>query len=168
MLGAIIGGALGAAGSIFGGMSASAQAKKMRQSIEKQQSENQAWYQERYNEDPTQRAAAQRILSITEDRIRQRNKAAAGSAAMTGASTEEVAAAKAAANEPLSDAVSQINAQGQERQDNIEANYMARKQQLEGQMNELRAAQAGSTTQAIQGILNAGASIASAFTPTKK
>lgn len=87
---------------------------------------------------------------------------------MTGASTEEVAAAKAAANEPLSDAVSQINAQGQERQDNIEANYMARKQQLEGQMNELRAAQAGSTTQAIQGILNAGASIASAFTPTKK
>lgn len=168
MLGAIIGGALGVAGSLLGGASASSQSKKMRQSIQKQQSENQAWYQERYNEDPTQRAAAQRILTLTEERIRQRNKAAAGSAAMTGASSEEIAAAKEAANAPMADAISTINAQGQERQDNLEENYLVRKQQLEGQMNELRANQAASTTQAIQGVLNAGASIAAAYTPKKK
>lgn len=87
---------------------------------------------------------------------------------MTGASSEEIAAAKEAANAPMADAISAINAQGQERQDNLEENYLVRKQQLEGQMNELRANQAASTTQAIQGVLNAGASIAAAYTPKKK
>ena len=63
MIGSIIGAGMQAAGAIWGGISASKSAKKVTQSIERQQQENQDWYDRRYNEDATQRADAQRLLT---------------------------------------------------------------------------------------------------------
>ena len=65
MLGSAIGGTLGIGASIYGGISASKSMKKIKKNIENQMRENQDWYDRRYNEDATQRADAQRILSIT-------------------------------------------------------------------------------------------------------
>lgn len=61
----LIGSALGAVGSIFGGNSASKAMKKAKQNVEQQIQKNQDWYDRRYNEDATQRADAQRILTMT-------------------------------------------------------------------------------------------------------
>ena len=80
----LIGSAIGAAGSIFGGIKASKAMKKAKRNVEAQRQKNQDWYDRRYNEDATQRADAQRILTQTEESIKQRNKAAAGSAAVMG------------------------------------------------------------------------------------
>ena len=66
MLGSIIGGAISAAGSIFGGISASKAMKKVKRNLQQQQKDNQNWYDQRYNEDATQRADAQRILTQTQ------------------------------------------------------------------------------------------------------
>lgn len=63
MLGSIIGAGVGAAASIFGGISASKAIKKMKANLEAQRKKNQDWYDQRYNEDATQRADAQRILT---------------------------------------------------------------------------------------------------------
>ena len=93
----LIGAGLGAAGAIFGGIKASQAMRQVAQTIDKQQRENQDWYNRRYNEDATQRADAQRVLSLTEERLKQRNKAAAGRAAVMGTTDEGVAAEKAAA-----------------------------------------------------------------------
>lgn len=96
LIGSIAGGALGAAGSIFGGIKASKAMRRAKKNIEAQKQANQNWYDRRYNEDATQRADAQRILAKTEESIRNRNKQAAGAQAVMGGTDESTAAAKAA------------------------------------------------------------------------
>lgn len=154
-----IGSAIGAVGSIFGGISASKAMKKAKRNIEAQRQKNQDWYDRRYNEDATQRADAQRILTQTEESIKQRNKAAAGSAAVMGGTDESVAAAKAANNQALADATSQIAANADARKDNIEATYMQNDNAFAEKLNELEIGKARAISGAVQGVTNAAASM---------
>ena len=163
ILGSAIGGALGIGASIFGGISASKAMKKVKRNIEGQMKENQNWYDRRYNEDATQRADAQRILTMTNENIRQRNQAAAGSAAVMGSSEESFAAAKPANNQALADATSQIAVNGERRKDQIESQYMQTKQELNDKLNNLEQAKAQNTAQAVQGVAQAGSAMASVF-----
>lgn len=152
----LIGSAIGAAGSIFGGIKASKAMKKAKRNVEAQRQKNQDWYDRRYNEDATQRADAQRILTQTEESIKQRNKAAAGSAAVMGGGTDEsVAAAKEANNKALADATSQIAADAEARKDNIEATYMQNDNALVEQLNAIEQGKANAISGAVQGVTNA-------------
>lgn len=155
----LIGSAIGAAGSIFGGISASKAMKRAKRNVEAQRKKNQDWYDRRYNEDATQRADAQRILTQTEESIKQRNKASAGSAAVMGGTDESVAAAKAANNQALADATSQIAAQADARKDNIEATYMANDNAFVEQLNQIEQGKAQAISGAVQGVANAAASM---------
>lgn len=155
----LIGSAIGAAGSIFGGISASRAAKKAKKNIEAQRQKNQDWYDRRYNEDATQRADAQRILTQTEESIKQRNRQAAGSAAVMGGTDESVAAAKAANNQALADATAQIAASADARKDNIEATYMQNDNAYVEQLNQIEMNKAQAIGQAVQGGANAASSM---------
>lgn len=155
----MIGSAIGAAGAIFGGISASKAMKKMKEGVEAQRRKNQDWYDRRYNEDATQRADAQRILTQTEESIKRRNKSAAGTAAVMGGTTESVAAAKAANNEALADATSQIAAQADARKDNIEATYMSNDNAFAEQLNQLEQQKADAIAGAVQGVTNMAGSL---------
>lgn len=155
----LIGSAIGAAGSIFGGISASKAMKRAKKNVEAQRQKNQDWYDRRYNEDATQRADAQRILTQTEESIKQRNKQAAGSAAVMGGTDESVAAAKAANNQALADATSQIAANAEARKDNIKATYMANDNAFVEQLNQLEQGKAQAIGQAVQGVANAASSM---------
>lgn len=163
MIGTAIGAAMNVGGAIFGGISASKAMKKVKKNIQEQQRKNQDWYDQRYNEDATQRADAQRILAITQDNIRQRNRQAAGAQAVMGGTEESLAAAKAANNEALADAASQIAVNGERRKDQIESQYQATDAQLQSQLNNLETNKANAISQAVQGVANAGAGIAGAF-----
>ena len=163
LIGSIVGGALSAGGAIFGGISASKAMKKAKKNVEAQRQKNQDWYDQRYNEDATQRADAQRILTQTEESIKQRNRAAAGSAAVMGGTDESVAAAKAANNEALADATSQIAANAEARKDNIEATYLQNDNAFVNQINEFEVNKAKAVTQAVQGVANVGSTLAGAF-----
>ena len=151
----LIGSAIGAAGSIFGGIKAYKTMKKAKRNVEAQRQKNQDWYDRRYNEDATQRADAQRILTQTEESIKQRNKAAAGSAAVMGGTDESVAAAKEANNKALADATSQIAADAEARKDNIEATYMQNDNALVEQLNAIEQGKANAISGAVQGVTNA-------------
>ncbi len=155
----LIGSAFGAIGSIFGGISASKAMKNARRNVEAQRKKNQDWYDQRYNEDATQRADAQRILTETEERIKQRNRAAAGAAAVMGGTDESVAAAKAANNQALADATSQIAANAEQRKDNIEATYLQNDNAFAEQLNKIEQGKAAAIGGAVQGITNAAASM---------
>lgn len=155
----LIGSAIGAAASIFGGISASKAMKRAKKNVEAQRQKNQDWYDRRYNEDATQRADAQRILTQTEESIKQRNKQAAGSAAVMGGTDESVAAAKAANNQALADATSQIAANAEARKDNIEATYMQNDNAFVEQLNQLEQGKAQAIGQAVQGVANAASSM---------
>ena len=161
ILGSAIGGSLGIGASIFGGISASKAMKKIKKNLESQMQENQDWYDRRYNEDATQRADAQRILTMTNENIKQRNQQAAGAQAVMGGTEESVAAAKAANNQALADATSQIAVNGERRKDQIESQYMQTKADLNDKLNNLEQARAQNTAQAVQGVAQAGSNMAS-------
>lgn len=163
ILGSAIGGIAGIGGAIFGGISASKAMKKVKKNIENQQAENDSWYNRRYNEDATQRADAQRILTITNENIKQRNKQAAATQAVMGGTEESVAAAKMANNAALADAASQIAVAGDRRKDAIEQQYQARDAQLNEQLNNVEIGKAQAVSQAVQGVAQAGANMAGLF-----
>lgn len=151
----LIGTALGAVGSIFGGVSASKAMKNAKKNVEKQMQSNQDWYDRRYNEDATQRADAQRILTLTEENIRNRNRQAAGTQAVMGGTEESTAAAKAANSRALADATAQIAVNGEQRKDAIEQQYLERDADLNDQLNEFEIGRANAISQAVQGVTEA-------------
>ena len=150
---------MNAAASIFGEISNAKGYKKIINNLNEQKEENQDWYDQRYNEDSTQRADAQALLTQTEESIRNRNKQAAGAAAVMGGTEESVAAAKAANNTALTDAVSQINAQASNRKDQIEQQYQANKANLNSQINNMQEKKMQSTVEAIKGVADAAGSV---------
>lgn len=162
LFGSIAGGALGAAGSIFGGISASKAMRRVKKNLQAQKEANQNWYDRRYNEDATQRADAQRILTQTEESIRNRNRQAAGAQAVMGGTDESTAAAKAANAQALADATSQIAAGAENRKDQIEQTYQQRDSQINEALNNLEINKAQAISQAVQGVAKAGAGIAGA------
>ena len=151
----LIGAGLGAIGTIFGGIKASQAMKQVRRDIDRKQRENQAWYERRYNEDATQRADAQRVLSAIDVRIRQRNRAAAGRAAVMGTTDEGVAAEVAGNTQALADAGSRIAANGEARKDAVEQQYQARQADLDDQKTMMQQQRAQAMGQAAQGLANA-------------
>lgn len=163
ILGSALGGALGIGGAIFGGISASKAMKKVKQNIEGQLKENQDWYNRRYNEDATQRADAQRILTLTDENIRERNRQAAGAQAVMGGTDESVAAAKAANNQALAEAASQIAASGDRRKAQVEAQYLQTKSALNGSLNDMEQGKAKNVALAAQGVAQAGAELGGIF-----
>ena len=163
LFGGIVGGALGAAGSIFGGISASKAMKKVKKNLQEQQRKNQDWYDRRYNEDATQRADAQAILTRTEDSIRNRNRQAAGAQAVMGGTDESTAAAKAANNEALATATTNIAVNADARKDAIESQYQQRDAQIQSELNNLEINKAQAVSQAVQGVAQAAGGIAGAF-----
>ncbi len=163
MIGSLVGAGLSAVGSIFGGISASKAMKKVKKNLQAQQQANKDWYNRRYNEDATQRADAQRILTKTEESIRNRNRQAAGAQAVMGGTEESVAAAKAANNQALADATSQIAVNAEARKDQIEQTYQQRDAQINDALNNLEINKAQAISSAVQGVAQAGAGIAGAF-----
>lgn len=163
MLGSLVGAGLSAVGGIFGGISASKAMKKVRNNLQERMQANEAWYNRRYNEDATQRADAQRILTRTEDAIRNRNRQAAATQAVVGGTEESVAAAKAAGNQVLADATAQIAANAEARKDQIEQNFQQRDAQLNDALNNVELNKAKAIGEAGQAAIQTGAGIAEAF-----
>ncbi|MBF1559025.1 MAG: hypothetical protein HXO13_06655 [Prevotella salivae] len=155
----LIGAAIGAAGSIFGGISASKAMRKMKANVEEQKKANQDWYDRRYNEDATQRADAQHILTLTQENIKNRNKAAAGAQAVMGGTDESTAAAKEANNKALADATATIAVNGEQRKDAIEGQYRERDAALNEQLNQIEKGKAEAIGQAVQGVTGAAGSM---------
>lgn len=155
MLGSLIGAGLSAAGSIYGDIKASKAMKDYRKSLQNQQAKNQAWYDKNYYQDATQRADALRIMQKTQDAIRNRNRQAAASAAMTGGTQEAQAVTNAANAQAMSDAMSDIALAGQQRKDTVEQKYMQRRDSLQAQIDDAKKQQAAATAQAVQGVTSA-------------
>lgn len=160
VLGGAIGAGLGAVGSIFGGIAASRAMKRVKNNLQQQRRQNQDWYDRRYNEDATQRADAQAILTRTEESIRNRNRQAAGTQAVMGGTEESVATAKARNNQALAQAATNIAINGEARKDAIESQYQQRDANLQQALNDLERGKAANISQATQRVVKTGSNIA--------
>ena len=146
--------------AIFGGLSANKQEREQLKAIRKQQRENRDWYNRRYNEDSTQRADVQRMLSRTNEAIKARNRAAAGKQKVIGGTDASLASTQQANAAAMGDAISEVAAKADARKDNIEAQYRERKADLDAQEDAVRsnaeAVKRNATAQAATGAVNAG------------
>ena len=160
MIGALIGAGLGLASSIAGGIANRKARRKQEQMIAQQQRENQAWYDRTYNADPTKRADTVRLLTQMQEQIKNRNKAAKGRQAVMGGTEDSTTAVKEANNKTLADTTSQIVAANDARKDNIEQQYMNRKNQLQNQQMGMEAEKAADTANAVAGVAGTASNIA--------
>lgn len=163
MIGALIGAGLGLASSIAGGIANRKARKKQEQMIAQQQRENQAWYDRTYNADPTKRADTVRLLTQMQEQIKNRNKAVKGRQAVMGGTEDSTTAVKEANNKTLADTTSQIVAANDARKDNIEQQYMNRKNQLQNQQMSIDAEKAADTANAVAGVAGTAANIAASL-----
>ena len=167
MIGAIIGAATSIASGIAGGIKARKAAKKMNAQLNKMEQDNKTWYDKRYNEDYTQSALAQAALNKTKDAVQQQVTNATGSSIVTGATGEEAARAKAAANQTISDTMSNIVQEGEQRKQNIEQQYLATKNSIDNQRVGQYQQQAANAQQAASQGMQAGMGLAGADAQSK-
>lgn len=160
MLGSLIGAGLGVASSIFGGISARKARRKQERMLAQQEQENQAWYDRKYNEDPTKRADTVRLLTQMQEQIKNRNKAAKGRQAVIGGTEDSTTAVKEANNKTLADTTSQIVAANETRKDDIESQYQARKKAIQNKRMGLEAEKAAGTASVAAGVAGTAANIA--------
>ena len=163
MIGAAIGAGINVVSGVLGGISASHARKRILNDLNRQKRQNQDWYNRRYNEDATQRADAQAILTHTEDMVRKRNRQAAGVQAVIGGTAEGVAHEKEVNNQAVADATARIVADGEKRKDAIEAQYQQRRDEIQGQINQIENGKAMSVAQATAGAAQAAGNIAELF-----
>ena len=160
MIGALIGAGLGLASSIAGGIANRKARKKQEQMIAQQQKENQAWYDRKYNEDPTKRADTVRLLTQMHEQIKKRNKAAKGRQAVMGGTEDSTTAVKEANNKTLADTTSQIVAANEARKDAIEQQYQQNKRSIQGQQMQMEAEKSADTANVAAGVAGTAANIA--------
>ena len=164
MIGAAIGAGLSAVGAIAGGISRSKAIEKERELLAKKEAEERDWYNRRYNEDATARADAQRAITMTEEAIKKRNRAAQGAAAVMGGSQDAAIAVQQANAAAMADTASAIAAAGEQRKDAIEAQHRAKQDTFDAARMELERGRANAVAAATQGVMSAGANIASGLT----
>lgn len=149
--------AIGAGISALGGARA---ARQKRRELDKQERENNAWYDQRYNELGTERADAQAALSAMRAAQAQRMSAARGAGAVMGASAGSVAAEKAGANMAMGQTIGQINAGAEQYKQGIESAYLQRKNDISNQRLNMYEAQAQNLANAGSQLSKMGSSIA--------
>lgn len=160
MIGALIGAGLGLASSIAGGIANRKARRKQEQMLAQQQRENQAWYDRKYNEDPTKRADTVRLLTQMQEQIKNRNRAAKGRQAVMGGTEDSTTAVKEANNKTLADTTSQIVAANEARKDAIEQQYQQNKRSIQGQQMQMEAEKSADTANVVAGVAGTAANIA--------
>lgn len=163
LLGSIIGAGLGLASSIAGGISNSKARKAQRKMLEQQQKDNQAWYDRKYNEDPTKRADTVRFLTQMNETVKNRNKSARGRQAVMGGTEDSTTAEKEANGKTVADATAQIVAANEARKDNVEQQFLNRKQQIQDKQMGMKTEDAANTANVVSGIAGTAANIATAL-----
>ena len=124
---------IGLAGSIFGGVKAAQQRRKMDRFLNQQDSENKAWYNSNALSDYTDRSDTQHLIKNLRENLATQNKRAANMAVVTGATPEQQAVQKEQSNKVIADTYSNIGAMGQRWKDNITNTYLSRKDAIAGQ-----------------------------------
>ena len=144
MIGAAISAGLGLAGTVFGGIKAGQERKRMASYLGGMNADNESWYNREFHGDYTQRADTQALIKNMRDTMREQTKRTESTAAITGATPEMTNVAKENANKVISDTYSRVGAMGQQYKDRVQDRYMSRKQQLDGHQMEMMNQSAGS------------------------
>lgn len=148
---------MGLLSAIFGGGGAY---KKSIRDLEGARDKELAYWDRLAYSDPLQNSENQAALRQARELLKSNTQRAVASAAVTGATDESVALQKAAANEALEDITADIAAGSTQFKNNAMQNYLAANRNYTDAINNVRIKKAESEAQAMQGLINAGTSLA--------
>lgn len=151
---------MGLLSAIFGGGGAY---KKGIRDLEGARDKELAYWDRLAYSDPLQNSENQAALRQARELLKSNTQRALASAAVTGATDESVALQKAAANEALEDITADIAAGSTQFKNNAMQNYLAANRNYTDAINNVRIKKAESEAQAMQGLINAGTSLGTAF-----
>lgn len=148
---------VGALGSAIYGTIASAKANnRARKLIQQQRDDNRAWYNIKSSQDYTQRADVQAAIKKQREMLDEQYKRAKATGAVAGATDESIALQKKAANDALSQTMTDVAAGAAAYKDNIEQQYRSQDAALNQQQIQSYQQQAAQTAQAASQAVNAG------------
>jgi hypothetical protein len=99
------------------------------------------------------------MLAMTMDAIRDRSMDAKGTKAVMGGTEESMAATRAANSNALADTAANIAIAGAARKDQIENQYMNKKDSINEKLNNLQINKANNIVKAVNGVSDAAAGI---------
>lgn len=129
---AFIPAALNLVSSGVGAINEGKKRRQMNQRLNEMKDENQAFFNQDYYGDYTQRADAQNVIRQMRDALKEQSKRDEGSAVVTGATIESQAANKEARNKAMSNLFGNLGAMGEQFKERAKNRYLARKSALEG------------------------------------
>lgn len=162
MIASILGAVAGLGGSIYGGIQASKQAKKAEAEMKSRERKNEDWYNRRYNEDYSQTAEAQNMITMAKEEAKRQIQAARGAQAVMGGTEESVASAMDSANNMIANTAANVAAQGTARKDSIESQYLGKADQLAQDRIALYNQRAANSTAAANAAMQAGMGLVNA------
>lgn len=151
---------MGLLSAIFGGGGAY---KKSIRDLEGARDKELAYWEKLAYSDPLQNSENQAALRQARELLKSNTNRVAASAAVTGATPETVALQKAAANEALEDIAADIAARSTQYKDNAMQNYLAANRSYTDAINNVRIKKSESEANAMQGLINAGTKLGTAF-----
>ena len=163
MIGSIIGAAAQVGSSIYGAIKSSEANKRAEHLIQSQRGENKKWYEQKMNEDYTQRTDAQNVLRKQRELLQEQYQRARATNAVAGGTDESLALQQAQANETMGETMANIASQASAYKEGVEQQYRAKddalnQQQIQVEQNKANAiAQAaGQMGSAVSGLVSGG------------
>lgn len=163
MWGAIAGMASSAVGNIAGGILSSKANRRARREARRRASEERDDYNAQMYADARGTAEAQASINRLADARRERAEARRGRQAVTGGTGASVAQGMEADAQAQANLEGNIVANQQARADNLRQQARVANRQHQAEMSQLKAQQRASVSQAVGGLANAGATIASSL-----
>lgn len=162
---AAIGGIAALGSSIYGAIASSKYNKQARRLIDEQKAENKNWYDLKMSEDYTQRSDAQAALKRQRELLTEQYNNARKTNAVMGGTDESLALQKQAANNSLSQTITDIASQASQYKEGIENQYRATDAALTQQQAAGLQQQGAQAAQAAAQATNAGINLMGVGTP---
>lgn len=155
----------GLASGVYGMIKSANAVKEQKKALENATSRENAWYNRNYYQNYVDSSESQAAIKRVEDTLKRRNQAAAGTAAITGATPEAVVAQQESSQELMSDTVANLAARGNARKDQIDAVHQQNVNNLDLQkMGQMQADEAGAASYAGAGLGLVGTALEAAGT----
>lgn len=135
--------------------------------LDKQENDNQRWYDRQYNLNGTERADAQAAINRMRQMYEQNMRDTAGMSAVSGGTLESQIASKQAANDALAQTIAAIDQNNEAQKNAIDQQNQATKANITAQRIGNENARQQAIAQAGAGIDNAINTVAKGFLPSK-
>lgn len=152
----IAGGVTALTGAIYGGIASANYNKKARKLIQNQRDENKQWYNTKMAEDYTQRSDVQAAIKRQRELLDEQYKRAKATNVVAGGTDEALALQKQAANNSLSDTMTDVAGQASDYKEGVENAYRHQDAALNQQQAQTYQQQAAAVAQAGGQAVNAG------------